>query len=108
LGVVYMRQRRDVGVDAADPRHPFFFDHATDHVPGMVLLEAARQAAALASGGTLLRMTGARLTALRFTEFAPAARVTCVPHRRTCVFRFDQGGECRAFGVLHYRSLSRV
>ncbi|WP_239081271.1 ScbA/BarX family gamma-butyrolactone biosynthesis protein [Streptomyces coelicoflavus] len=28
-----------------DPRHPILFEHATDHYPGMVLLEAARQAA---------------------------------------------------------------
>ena len=27
-----------------DPRHPILFDHWTDHVPGMVLMEAARQA----------------------------------------------------------------
>ncbi|MFE7778541.1 ScbA/BarX family gamma-butyrolactone biosynthesis protein [Streptomyces sp. NPDC057445] len=30
----------------ADTRHPVLFDHPVDHVPGMVLLEAARQAAA--------------------------------------------------------------
>lgn len=30
----------------ADTRHPVLFDHPCDHVPGMVLLEAARQAAA--------------------------------------------------------------
>ncbi|MFF3847823.1 ScbA/BarX family gamma-butyrolactone biosynthesis protein [Streptomyces sp. NPDC002328] len=29
-----------------DTRHPVLFDHPCDHVPGMVLLEAARQAAA--------------------------------------------------------------
>lgn len=29
-----------------DPRHPILFDHDSDHFPGMVLLEAARQAAA--------------------------------------------------------------
>ncbi|MFD4260839.1 ScbA/BarX family gamma-butyrolactone biosynthesis protein [Streptomyces sp. NPDC058534] len=29
----------------ADTRHPVLFDHQVDHVPGMVLLEAARQAA---------------------------------------------------------------
>ncbi|HEX2301959.1 MAG TPA: ScbA/BarX family gamma-butyrolactone biosynthesis protein, partial [Pseudonocardiaceae bacterium] len=29
-----------------DTRHPVLFDHPVDHVPGMVLLEAARQAAA--------------------------------------------------------------
>ncbi|MFC9433117.1 AfsA-related hotdog domain-containing protein [Nocardia sp. NPDC057030] len=27
-----------------DPTHPVFFDHPMDHVPGMLLLEAARQA----------------------------------------------------------------
>lgn len=30
----------------ADTRHPVLFEHAVDHVPGMVLLEAARQATA--------------------------------------------------------------
>lgn len=30
-----------------DPGHPFFFDHPLDHVPGMAVLEACRQAAAL-------------------------------------------------------------
>ncbi|MFI9307620.1 ScbA/BarX family gamma-butyrolactone biosynthesis protein [Streptomyces triculaminicus] len=29
----------------ADGRHPILFDHPVDHIPGMVLLEAARQAA---------------------------------------------------------------
>nr|WP_243875947.1 AfsA-related hotdog domain-containing protein [Streptomyces sp. 846.5] len=31
----------------ADPQHPFFFDHPADHLPGMLLLEAARQHALL-------------------------------------------------------------
>lgn len=30
---------------APDPHHAIMFDHAGDHIPGMVLLEAARQAA---------------------------------------------------------------
>ncbi|MFC8528032.1 AfsA-related hotdog domain-containing protein [Nocardia sp. NPDC057227] len=30
---------------AVDPLHPFLFDHHLDHVPGSVLLEAARQSA---------------------------------------------------------------
>lgn len=38
-----------------DTRHPVLFDHTGDHLPGMVLLEAARQAAlALGGGGDLL------------------------------------------------------
>jgi hypothetical protein len=86
----------------ADPRHPFFFDHASDHVPGMVLLEAARQAAAETSGGALLRPCAGRMTAVRFTEFTPPARVECVAHHRTCVFRIRHGSECTAYGVLGY------
>ena len=89
-------------VGPADPRHPFFFDHASDHVPGMVLLEAARQAAAVASGGLLLRPRAGRLNAVRFTEFAPPADVVCVPHHRTCVFGIRQGPARTAFGVLEY------
>ncbi|MGX2995759.1 ScbA/BarX family gamma-butyrolactone biosynthesis protein [Streptomyces sp. JNUCC 64] len=54
--------QRDVVLAAADPsrphrwqlrvdtEHPNFFDHPVDHVPGMVLLEAARQAAHAATG----------------------------------------------------------
>ncbi|MFB6614041.1 ScbA/BarX family gamma-butyrolactone biosynthesis protein [Streptomyces sp. NPDC085524] len=33
-----------------DTRHPILFEHALDHVPGMVLLEAARQATASVLG----------------------------------------------------------
>lgn len=87
----------------ADPRHPFFFDHPSDHVPGMVLLEAARQAGALASGGRCARPTAGRLKALSFAEFAPAARVVAVPHHRTCGFRVLQGGRYVAYGALEYR-----
>ncbi|WP_330301396.1 ScbA/BarX family gamma-butyrolactone biosynthesis protein [Streptomyces sp. NBC_00503] len=34
-----------------DPSHPILFDHPVDHAPGMLLLEAARQAAHAACGG---------------------------------------------------------
>lgn len=33
-----------------DTRHPVLFDHPVDHIPGMLLLEAARQAAATTLG----------------------------------------------------------
>ncbi|MES4905550.1 MULTISPECIES: ScbA/BarX family gamma-butyrolactone biosynthesis protein [unclassified Streptomyces] len=96
---------REAGIwrlDPADLRHPFFFDHWSDHVPGLVLLEAARQAAALATEGVHTRPVGCRFRALRFTEFAPPARVECVPHGRTCVFRLRQAGERTVVGVLQY------
>ncbi|MFH9010782.1 ScbA/BarX family gamma-butyrolactone biosynthesis protein [Streptomyces sp. NPDC017943] len=37
-----------------DTRHPVLFDHMVDHVPGMVLMEAARQAATATLGRTAL------------------------------------------------------
>ncbi|MFK0295317.1 ScbA/BarX family gamma-butyrolactone biosynthesis protein [Streptomyces sp. NPDC090442] len=89
-------------VAPADPLHPFLFDHPTDHVPGMVLLEAARQAVAYRTGGALVRPRGGRLRAVRFTELAPRARVLCTPHHSTCVFRIVQGGTPTAYGTLSY------
>lgn len=91
-----------VVLDPADARHPFLFDHGSDHVPGMALLEAARQATALHSGGRLLRPFAGQLKAVRFTEHAPLARVECAVHSRTSVFRFRQGGAHTAVGVLRY------
>ncbi|MGW7486646.1 ScbA/BarX family gamma-butyrolactone biosynthesis protein [Streptomyces sp. NPDC054786] len=89
-------------VSPADPLHPFFFDHPTDHVPGMVLLEAARQAASYRSQGRLSRPLFGWLKASRFTELAPPARVLCTRHRSTCVFRIRQDGKETAWGTLGY------
>jgi hypothetical protein len=47
--------------------HPSLFDHAQDHVPGMVLMEAGRQAAVLVSGETW-RMTGLDATFAAYAE----------------------------------------
>ncbi|MER6355919.1 ScbA/BarX family gamma-butyrolactone biosynthesis protein [Streptomyces sp. NPDC001634] len=92
----------DLLMDPADPRHPFFFDHGTDHVPGMALLEAARQAVALRSGGHLVRPVSGRMTALRFTEHTPPAVIHCSLHGRTGFFSFRQGDGQTAEGVLRY------
>ncbi|MFE3647607.1 ScbA/BarX family gamma-butyrolactone biosynthesis protein [Streptomyces sp. NPDC059152] len=89
-------------VAPADPLHPFLFDHPTDHVPGMVLLEAARQAVAYRSGGALARPCAGRLRAARFTELAPPARVLCTPYHSMCVFRVVQGGTPTAYGTFGY------
>jgi hypothetical protein len=101
--VLISRQEDDILVDPADPRHPYYFDHGTDHVPGMALLEAARQAVALRSGGLLLRPVSGRMTALKFTEHAPPAVIHCFPHGRTGFFCIRQGGKRTAAGVLRYR-----
>ncbi|MFD5393101.1 ScbA/BarX family gamma-butyrolactone biosynthesis protein [Streptomyces sp. NPDC127097] len=89
-------------ISPADPLHPFFFDHPTDHVPGMVLLEAARQAASYRSRGRLSRPFSGRLKATRFTELAPPARVLCTRRGSTCAFRILQDGTETAHGIFGY------
>ncbi len=100
--VVVSLEGGDLLVDPADPRHPFFFDHGTDHVPGMALLEAARQAIALRSEGRLIRPVSGRMKALHFTEHAPAAAVRCSLYGRTGFFCFRQDDGRTAEGVLRY------
>ncbi|MGW3495431.1 ScbA/BarX family gamma-butyrolactone biosynthesis protein [Streptomyces sp. NPDC001020] len=90
-------------VNPADSRHPFFFDHGTDHVPGMALLEAARQAIALRSAGRLLRPVACRMTASRFTEHTPPAVIHCSAYGDKGFFRMRQGDVQTAAGLLRYR-----
>jgi 2-oxo-3-(phosphooxy)propyl 3-oxoalkanoate synthase len=51
-----------------DPRHPVLFDHPVDHVPGMVLLEAARQATAAVLGRPSPVILGIAADFTRFAE----------------------------------------
>ncbi|MFF7181599.1 ScbA/BarX family gamma-butyrolactone biosynthesis protein [Streptomyces sp. NPDC008121] len=53
-----------------DTRHPVLFDHPGDHIPGMVLLEAARQAVhSLAPEGQVVMPTAMDSTFHRYAEF---------------------------------------
>ncbi|MET7768959.1 ScbA/BarX family gamma-butyrolactone biosynthesis protein [Nocardia sp. NPDC005366] len=65
-----------------DQRHPSFFDHPYDHVPGPLLIEAFRQAALVAATeANLLDAPVAAVTELRaeFTEFIELdADIECV------------------------------
>ncbi|MFF9778128.1 ScbA/BarX family gamma-butyrolactone biosynthesis protein [Streptomyces sp. NPDC013978] len=65
-----------------DTRHPVLFDHPCDHVPGMVLLEAARQAAAAFLGRSCLPV-GTTSEFARYAELdAPCMIEVCLlpPH----------------------------
>ncbi|MFI6360114.1 ScbA/BarX family gamma-butyrolactone biosynthesis protein [Streptomyces sp. NPDC050743] len=56
-----------------DTAHPTYFDHPVDHVPGMVLLEAARQAAVASTGLSDALLLGLESDFTRYAEFdAPA------------------------------------
>ncbi|WP_367044723.1 ScbA/BarX family gamma-butyrolactone biosynthesis protein [Streptomyces sp. Je 1-332] len=71
-----------------DPTHPVLFDHAVDHVPGMLLLEAARQAAHAVGDGTSV-VTGMRTDFVRYVELdAPAVVLAGRPVH-------DGTGRCR-------------
>jgi hypothetical protein len=51
-----------------DPSHPALFDHPLDHVPGMLLLESARQAALAASFPESVLPVALDIKFLRYTE----------------------------------------
>ena len=51
-----------------DFTHPIFFDHADDHLPGMVLLEGARQAACAALAPHHMKPTSASTQFFRYAE----------------------------------------
>ncbi|WP_370130160.1 ScbA/BarX family gamma-butyrolactone biosynthesis protein [Streptacidiphilus sp. EB103A] len=77
----------------ADPQHPFFFDHPADHLPGMLLLEAARQHALLQLADPRLRLTGMQMRPLAFTEHQPPAYLQAAAPRPGTphLFRIEQG-----------------
>lgn len=62
-----------------DQGNPELFDHPVDHVPGMVLLEAFRQAALAATGPLATSLTGLRAEFARFCELGTPARITARP-----------------------------
>jgi hypothetical protein len=59
-------ERWELRVDTA---HPTFFDHPVDHIPGMVLLEAARQAALVSTGMPDALLLGLESNFARYAEF---------------------------------------
>ncbi|WP_051388914.1 ScbA/BarX family gamma-butyrolactone biosynthesis protein [Arthrobacter sp. 35W] len=59
-----------------DQSHPIFFDHPLDHAPGMLLLEAARQALRAASGAPDADFSGFRADFFRMVEFNQPVEVT--------------------------------
>ncbi|MFF5448210.1 ScbA/BarX family gamma-butyrolactone biosynthesis protein [Streptomyces sp. NPDC012888] len=64
-----------------DTSHPVLFDHPHDHVPGMVLLEAAVQAARASAPGPLA-ITGFDTAFERYVEFDEPCRLTVAPAPR--------------------------
>lgn len=97
----------------ADRRHPVLFDHPVDHVPGMVLVEAMRQAANLISGRGPTAPFGLQSTFIRYAELHRPVFVRAFPEpleasgERTVRLAVEQDGEAVAHGALRVRELPR-
>ncbi|WP_259407788.1 ScbA/BarX family gamma-butyrolactone biosynthesis protein [Streptomyces akebiae] len=82
-----------------DVSHTLLFDHPVDHVPGLVLLEAAHQAAHAAAGPTPVELTDISIGYERYVEFdepcwIEARRLpTLLPDWCAVVVTGRQGGE---------------
>ncbi|MDF3142879.1 MULTISPECIES: ScbA/BarX family gamma-butyrolactone biosynthesis protein [unclassified Streptomyces] len=64
----------------AETDHPVLFDHYVDHIPGMVLLEAARQAVtALTPGESGLLPIGVDASFTKYVEFSSPCWITAEP-----------------------------
>ncbi|WNF25412.1 ScbA/BarX family gamma-butyrolactone biosynthesis protein [Streptomyces sp. C11-1] len=61
-----------------DTRHPTLFQRPNDHVPGMLLLEAARQAACLVAGGGGMVPAEASTRFHRYAEFGSPCWIRAV------------------------------
>ncbi|MER6212170.1 ScbA/BarX family gamma-butyrolactone biosynthesis protein [Streptomyces sp. NPDC001642] len=100
---------RDVLVDAdplranswwlrLDQEHPVLFDHESDHVPGMALVEAFRQAGRVAAGDGRPGASGVTLLAVEFTAFGELDAPVSITVESVCPdgtifgFRAHQGG----------------
>jgi hypothetical protein len=80
--LVAVDTRGAVRIAPADPHHPFFHDHPSDHMTGMVLIGAVQQTAALHANEPNLRLRSCTMRALRFTEPTPPASVEFGPDGR--------------------------
>ncbi|MFI6099272.1 ScbA/BarX family gamma-butyrolactone biosynthesis protein [Lentzea sp. NPDC051213] len=89
-----------------DQTHPVLFDHPVDHVPGMVLMEAARQVAQLTVGEPDSLPVRCCFTFDRYVELDAPTVVTALPAppairgNRGVRVVFDQDGSTVATSVL--------
>ncbi|WP_415976482.1 AfsA-related hotdog domain-containing protein [Rhodococcus sp. 077-4] len=82
-------------VVAPDPRNLAMFDHSVEYLPGVTMLEAARQAMRLATGMPELDFTSCEVSFMGFAEWANPCTVTVDPNSTDGVFRiqFEHSGE---------------
>lgn len=96
----------------ADQRHPVLFDHPVDHVPGMVLVEAMRQAVQRVAGRRPMVLSGLDASFVRYAELDRPVLLKVYPVRAEgdangLVLRqvIEQEGEVVATGVVNATEL---
>ncbi|MCI0385805.1 gamma-butyrolactone biosynthesis enzyme [Streptomyces sp. CNQ085] len=75
------RGRENLWQLRVDTEHPVFFDHPVDHTPGMVLIEAARQAAYAATGLPDALLLGLESAFTRYAELDAPCLIEAHPER---------------------------
>ncbi|MER7515194.1 ScbA/BarX family gamma-butyrolactone biosynthesis protein [Streptomyces sp. NPDC126499] len=78
-----------------DTTHPILFDHRVDHVPGMLLLEAGRQAAQAVASPRPSLVVGMDTAFIRYAELDAPCRIHA--HRYTA----DEAGRRRVLVTAH-------
>ncbi|WMX45693.1 ScbA/BarX family gamma-butyrolactone biosynthesis protein [Streptomyces roseicoloratus] len=78
-----------------DTGHPILFDHRVDHVPGMLLLEASRQAAQAMAAPRSSVIVGMDSAFIRYAELDAPCRIHA--HRYTA----DEAGRRRVLVTAH-------
>lgn len=92
-----------------DPDHPVLFDHAVDHVPGMVLIEGARQVGLLAIGDPRALPVFAEFEFVSYVEFDAECLLVveevavAVDGTRIVRVTLRQNGAVAAIGTLGMR-----
>jgi hypothetical protein len=74
-----------------DRRHPVFYDHLLDHVPGAALIEACRQAARFETGDPHLELARFEGDFRSIVEFEPPATVRTTVRGELASFEIRQG-----------------
>ncbi|WP_051338038.1 ScbA/BarX family gamma-butyrolactone biosynthesis protein [Streptomyces flavidovirens] len=91
-----------------DTTHPLFFDHPLDHAPGILLLEAARQAARMLPAPRRLPVMAMETSFFRYVELDAPCWIEAQPlrlgpdgHRRTVI-------SLRQNGVEHFSAVVKL
>ena len=95
-----------------DEGHPVYFDHPLDHIPALLILEAFRQTAVVATARTAsvaperLLLTGLQVRFTEFAELHQAATVVATVEAGAISLELRQGDAVRAAARMEVQPCS--